>query len=64
MKTSKQIEIENLTLEKFSQPQFSMGGASKAAVYDFTPIYSRMWQSVSMAVGYPGCGTVTPCLFQ
>ena len=39
-----------------------MGGASNAAVYDFTPIYSRMWQSVSMAVGYPGCGTAIPCL--
>ena len=41
-----------------------MGGAFKAAVYDFTPIYSRLWQSVSMAVGYPVCGTANPCLFQ
>ena len=39
-----------------------MGGAFTAAVYDFTPIYSRLWQSVTMAVGYPGCGTAIPHL--
>ena len=40
----------------------TMGGAFTAAVYDFTPIYSRLWQSVTMAVGYPGCGTAIPHL--
>ena len=39
-----------------------MGGAYNVAVYDFTPIYSRLWQSVSMAVGYPACGTATSYL--
>ena len=41
-----------------------MGGALNAAVYDFTPIYSRLWQSVAMAVGYPVCGTANPALLQ
>ena len=40
----------------------SMGCAFTVALYDFTPIYSRLWQSVSMAVGYPGCRTATPRL--
>ena len=39
-----------------------MGYAFTAAVYDFTPIYSRLWQSVAMALGYPACGTATPHL--
>ena len=39
-----------------------MGCALNSAVYDFTPIYSRLWQSVSMAVGYPVCGTANPRL--
>ena len=39
-----------------------MGYALNAAVYDFTPIYSRLWQSVAMALGYPACGTATPHL--
>ena len=39
-----------------------MGDAFIVAVYDFTPVYSRVWQSVTMAVGYPGCGTATPHL--
>ena len=39
-----------------------MGCAFTVAVYDFTPIYSPLWQSVSMAVGYPGCGTAIPHL--
>ena len=39
-----------------------MGGAFTVAMYDFTPIYLRLWQSVTMAVGYPGCGTATPHL--
>ena len=39
-----------------------MGCAFTVAVYDFTPIYSRLWQSVAMAVAYPACGTATPYL--
>ena len=40
-----------------------MGYALTLAVYDFTPIHSRLWQSVAMAVGYPACGTANTCLF-
>ena len=42
---------------------FRMGYALTLAVYDFTPIHSRLWQSVAMAVGYPACGTANTCLF-
>ena len=41
-----------------------MGYALILAVYDFTPIHSRLWQSVAMAVGYPACGTANPSLFK
>ena len=39
-----------------------MGYALAVVVYDFTPIYSLLWQLVAMALGYPACGTATPHL--
>ena len=53
--------IKHTSCLKSSVPEF-MGCAFTVAVYDFTPIYSRLWQSVAMAVAYPACGTATPYL--
>ena len=39
---------------------YNMGYALFVVVYDFTPIYSQLWQSVAIALGYPACRTATP----